>query len=58
MAITAGVSVPRLQEIALDGWVLLFAVVLSLVTGVVFGLAPAARQALAVTLVGSAERPT
>ncbi|MGH9371931.1 MAG: ABC transporter permease [Vicinamibacterales bacterium] len=45
--LTAGVSVPRLQEVALDGWVLLFAVVLSLVTGVVFGLAPAARQALA-----------
>jgi putative ABC transport system permease protein len=44
--LTAGVSVPRLQEVALDGWVLLFAVVLSLVTGVVFGLAPAARQAL------------
>lgn len=34
-------SLPRLQEASFDGWVLAFAIVLTLVTGVVFGLVPA-----------------
>jgi predicted permease len=36
-------SVPRLQEIAIDGRVLLFTLLLSLVSGLVFGLLPALR---------------
>jgi predicted permease len=34
-------TVPRLQEVSLDGRVLLFALLLSIVTGVLFGLVPA-----------------
>ena len=39
----AGKSVPRAEGISLDPWVLAFTVVLSLVTGVGFGLLPALR---------------
>jgi putative ABC transport system permease protein len=45
--LTAGVSVPRLDEVVLDGPVLVFALVLAVLTGIVFGLVPAARQAVA-----------
>jgi predicted permease len=38
-------SVPRLHEIAIDGRVLLFTLALSLVSAIVFGLAPALRAA-------------
>jgi putative ABC transport system permease protein len=34
-------AIPRLRDVSVNGWVLLYAVVISLVTGVVFGLAPA-----------------
>lgn len=34
-------QMPRLDRISIDGWVLLFAVAASIVTGVLFGLAPA-----------------
>ncbi len=36
-------SVPRLHEVAIDGRVLLFALAVSMVSGVLFGLAPALR---------------
>jgi putative ABC transport system permease protein len=39
-ALSAG-SIPRVQDISIDGAVLLFAVVVSIATGVIFGLAPA-----------------
>jgi putative ABC transport system permease protein len=42
----AGVSVPRLDEVVIDTPVLIFSVALSVFTGLLFGLAPAARQAL------------
>ncbi|MFL5582110.1 MAG: ABC transporter permease [Gemmatimonadaceae bacterium] len=38
-------DLPRLQEVGLDGTVLLFAVAVSLVTGLVFGLVPALHAA-------------
>ena len=37
-------NIPRLETIALDGGVLAFTFVISIVTGVVFGLAPALRS--------------
>lgn len=39
-------EVPRLDEVALDGWVLAFTGLVTVVTGLLFGLAPAARLAL------------
>jgi putative ABC transport system permease protein len=36
-------KIPRTGEVKLDGWVLAFALGLSLVTGIIFGLAPALR---------------
>ena len=46
IALRAGMSLlpetlPRIQEIRLDGQVVLFAIVLSVLTGIVCGLAPA-----------------
>jgi len=38
-------AVPRLNAIAIDGWALVFVAVLSLLTGLTFGLAPAWRTA-------------
>src|SRR5262249_730215 len=34
-------NIPRLQEVKLDGWVLGYTLLLSVLTGLVFGLAPA-----------------
>jgi putative ABC transport system permease protein len=39
------VNIPRLQEVSLDGRVLLFSLMMSVLTGVLFGLAPALRAA-------------
>ena len=39
----APMSIPRLDHVAIDGWVLAFTLVLSTVTGVGFGLIPAIR---------------
>jgi putative ABC transport system permease protein len=39
----APVSIPRLDHVAIDGWVLAFTLALSVVTGVGFGLVPALR---------------
>jgi putative ABC transport system permease protein len=39
-----GMGIPRLEEVTIDGSVLLFALGVSLLTGVLFGLAPAVRQ--------------
>ena len=37
----ANLSIPYVDKITIDGWVLVFALTISLLTGVVFGLAPA-----------------
>jgi predicted permease len=39
----ASANIPRLNEIGIDGWVLAFTFTVSVVTGIVFGLAPAMR---------------
>ena len=39
----AAINIPRLNEVSLDGRVLIFTLLLSLMTGVLFGLAPALR---------------
>src|SRR5262249_44550497 len=54
-------TVPRLQDIAIDGRVLLFTLVLSLLSGVLFGMAPALRASrldLYATVKGGARRNT
>ncbi len=38
-------SIPRLEEIRVDGWVLAFTAAVSLATGLIFGLVPALRAA-------------
>src|SRR5262249_40223636 len=46
-------SLPRAEEVTVDGWMLIFTMVVSLATGVMFGLVPAfqaARQNLNETL--------
>jgi putative ABC transport system permease protein len=43
VATIAPVSIPRLEHVAIDGWVLLFAFSASIVTGLGFGLVPALR---------------
>jgi predicted permease len=40
-------DIPRLDEVRVDGWVLLFALGITTATGLLFGLAPAWRAALA-----------
>ncbi len=44
LAVWAPASVPRATEVGIDGPVLLFAVVTSLITGLLFGAAPAGRS--------------
>ena len=41
----APVSIPRIDQVAINGWVLGFAILLSIATGALFGLAPARRAA-------------
>ncbi len=48
----AGNAVPRLDHVEVNGWVLLFSLVLSIATGLVFGLVPAL-QTSATNLVGA-----
>jgi len=43
LAVAPTGRIPRLDAIAVDGWVLAFATIISLTTAVVFGLAPALR---------------
>src|SRR5262249_15900831 len=39
-----GMAIPRLNEVGIDGPVLVYTLTISLVTGLLFGLAPALRQ--------------
>jgi predicted permease len=43
LRLMAGATIPRLQEISIDGRVLAFTFLLALVTGIIFGLLPALR---------------
>jgi putative ABC transport system permease protein len=43
LATIAPVSIPRLDRVGIDGWVLAFALGVSIVTGLAFGLVPALR---------------
>jgi putative ABC transport system permease protein len=45
--LSASLSIPRLDEVGIDGSVLAFTLAVSIVTGVLFGLAPAVRQSRA-----------
>jgi predicted permease len=38
-------GLPRAEEVTVDGWVLLFTLLISVITGVIFGVAPALRAA-------------
>src|SRR5262249_38864369 len=43
--VSLGPNIPRIEEIRIDLWVLLFTFALSITTGVVFGLVPAVQSA-------------
>ena len=45
LAIAPAGRIPRLDEVEVDGWVLVFTIVLSLATGIIFGLVPALQSA-------------